>query len=100
MIDKMTTLPAKGITIHGTMTPEFKQILTPEALDFIALLARTFEPQRQALLSKRVQRQAELDAGQMPDFLAETESIRNDSSWHIAPVPAELEDRRVEITGP
>jgi malate synthase len=100
MIDKMKILPAKGITIHGTMTPEFEQILTPEAMDFIALLARTFEPQRQALLLKRVQRQAELDAGKMPDFLAETESIRNDSSWRIAPIPAELEDRRVEITGP
>lgn len=100
MTEKTTILPAKGVTIHGTITPEFAEILTPEAIDFVALLARAFEPQRQALLQKRVQRQAELDAGKMPDFLAETESIRNDSSWRIAPIPADLQDRRVEITGP
>jgi malate synthase len=100
MTEKTTILPAKGVTIHGAITPEFAEILTPEAIDFVALLARAFEPQREELLLKRVQRQAELDAGKMPNFLAETESIRNDSSWRIAPIPADLQDRRVEITGP
>ena len=100
MTEKTTISPAKGITIHGNITPEFAQILTPEAIDFVALLARTFEPRRKELLLKRAQRQAELDAGKMPDFLAETASIRNDSSWHIAPIPEDLQDRRVEITGP
>jgi malate synthase len=100
MTEKTTISPAKGITIHGAITPEFAEILTPEAMDFVALLARAFEPQREELLRKRVQRQADLDAGKMPDFLPETESIRSDSSWRIAPIPAELQDRRVEITGP
>ena len=100
MTEKTKIIPAKGVTIHGAITPEFAEILTPEAMDFVALLARTFEPQREELLLKRVQRQAELDAGKLPDFLAETASIRNDSSWRIAPIPADLQDRRVEITGP
>jgi malate synthase len=100
MTEKTTISPAKGITITGEMTPEFAAILTPEAMDFVALLARAFQPQREELLLKRVQRQADLDAGKMPDFLPETEAIRNDSSWRIAPVPADLQDRRVEITGP
>jgi malate synthase len=100
MTEKTTISPAKGITINGEITSEFAEILTPEAMDFVALLARAFQPQREELLLKRVKRQADLDAGKMPDFLPETESIRNDSSWRVAPVPADLQDRRVEITGP
>ena len=92
------TLPA-GINIVTDITPEQTAILTNEALTFIGELARKFEPVRQSLLQKRVQRQAELDAGKYPDFLAETAIVRT-GEWSIAPVPAELQDRRVEITGP
>jgi malate synthase A len=89
----------EGVTILGTVTPDFAAILTPDALDFIAQLARTFEPQRQALLQQRQQRQAILDTGKLPDFLPETAHIR-DGEWIIHPVPADIQDRRVEITGP
>jgi malate synthase len=95
----MSTYPA-GIEITGEITPAFAEILTPEAVEFVAKLAREFEPRRQALLQRRAERQAELDAGKMPDFLSETEHIRNDSSWSGPPIPADLQDRRTEITGP
>ena len=88
-----------GINITAAVTPEQSGILTTGALTFIAELARKFEPVRKTLLVRRVQRQAELDAGKLPDFLAETAAVRN-SNWIIAPVPAELLDRRVELTGP
>jgi len=88
-----------GINITALVTPEQSGILTSEALIFIAELARKFEPVRLSLLKRRVQRQAELDAGKLPDFLSETATVRN-SDWSIAPVPAELFDRRVELTGP
>src|SRR5712692_8336494 len=89
----------ESIQITGTITPEFAEILTPEAMNFVATLSRAFASRREELLQRRVQRQAEIDAGKMPDFLPETEHIRN-SEWTIAPVPADLQDRRVEITGP
>jgi malate synthase len=92
------TYPA-GIDINATVTTEQSSILTPAALEFIAGLARKFEPVRQALLQRREQRQAELDAGKHPDFLADTAHVRS-SDWTISPVPDELLDRRVEITGP
>jgi malate synthase len=91
-------LPA-GMQITAEITPAFAEILTPEALAFVAQLARTFEGRRQALLQRRVERQAELDAGTTPDFLPETAAIRN-SDWVVAPIPPDLQDRRVEITGP
>lgn len=90
---------AEGIEVRATVTPEFAEILTPEALSFVAALARKFEGRRQELLQRRVQRQAEIDAGKLPDFLPETEHIRN-GAWTIAPLPDDLQDRRVEITGP
>jgi len=90
---------AQGIEIHAEVTPEFAEILTPEAMSFVATLARAFETRREELLAKREQRQAELDAGQKPDFLAETAHIRQ-GTWTVAPIPADLQDRRVEITGP
>jgi malate synthase len=92
------TYPA-GIAILASVTPEQSGILTPEALVFIAELARKFETVRLSLLERRILRQAELDAGKLPDFLPETAFVRN-GDWTIAPVPAELLDRRVEITGP
>ncbi|MGC2047765.1 MAG: malate synthase A [Gallionella sp.] len=92
------TYPA-GIAITAPVTPEQSSILTPEALTFIAELARRFEPVRLSLLERRIKRQAELDAGKLPDFLPETVAVRN-GDWTIAAVPSELSDRRVEITGP
>ncbi|HLQ10638.1 MAG TPA: malate synthase A, partial [Ktedonobacteraceae bacterium] len=89
----------KSIEITGETTPEFAEILTPEAMSFVATLVRAFRDRREELLQRRVQRQAEIDAGKMPDFLPETEHIRK-SDWTIAPVSADLQDRRVEITGP
>jgi len=88
-----------GVTISGELTPAFEKILTPEALHFVAKLVRQFSGSREALLKQRIDRQAEFDAGKKPDFLPETEHIRK-GAWTIAPVPDDLQDRRVEITGP
>src|SRR3989440_8103678 len=89
----------EGIEIRGPITAEFAEILTPEAMAFVARLVRTFSGRREKLLQRRVQRQAEIDAGKMPDSLPETERIRQ-GSWTVAPIPDDLQDRRVEITGP
>jgi len=89
----------QGVTISGRITPEFAQILTPEAIEFVAKLHRQFETRRQELLARRAARQKEFDAGKLPGFLAETKSIR-ESDWRVAPQPRDLLDRRVEITGP
>ncbi|GAB4216503.1 MAG: malate synthase A [Roseiflexaceae bacterium] len=89
----------EGMTIQGELTPAFAEILTPEALAFVATLCRAFEPRRQELLARRAQRQAELDAGVLPDFLPETAAVRA-GDWTAAPIPVDLQDRRVEITGP
>jgi malate synthase len=94
------TLP-KGVVIAGKVTStEQTEILSPAALEFVATLHRTFNSRRVSLLRARVARQAELDAGKLPDFLKETEPIRNDPSWLGAPPSPGLTDRRVEITGP
>ncbi len=95
---KNTSYP-DGISILGPVTPEYAEILTPQAIAFVAKLAREFGPTRKALLRRRAERQAELDAGKLPDFLPETAHIRA-SDWKVAPIPADLQDRRVEITGP
>ncbi len=76
-----------------------EQVLTPEAVRFLASLARTFEPRRQALLRARIERQAQLAAGTTPAFLDATADIRN-ADWTVATIPHDLTDRRVEITGP
>ena len=89
-----------GIEITGEMRPEYDSILTADAIDFLAGLARKFTSRRDALLEARGERQAAIDAGQLPDFLPATAAIRDDPSWRVAPVPADLQDRRVEITGP
>jgi malate synthase len=88
-----------GIEITGRITPEYAEILTPEAVAFAAKLQRAFGDRRSKLLARRAQRQAELDAGKLPDFLPETRAIR-EGAWTCAPVPADIVDRRVEITGP
>lgn len=87
------------LKVTGHVTPEYATILTNDALTFIAALVTRFEPRRQELLARRVERQKQLDLGVMPDFLAETAEIRR-SDWQVAPTPADLQDRRVEITGP
>jgi malate synthase len=88
-----------GIEIHGRMTPEFRQILSDDALSFVAKLHRAFESRRQELLAKRQARQKDFDAGKLPDFLPATKEIR-ESEWKICDQPKDLLDRRVEITGP
>src|SRR5690606_7148968 len=88
-----------GIEIRGDMMPGFDEILTPEALAFIAELQRAFNDRRLALLQRRAERQQAIDAGEMPDFLPETAEIRT-ADWTVAPIPPDLMDRRVEITGP
>ncbi|MGL4973800.1 MAG: malate synthase A, partial [Bosea sp. (in: a-proteobacteria)] len=88
-----------GITIKGAMSPRFDEILTPEALAFVADLHRRFNETRKRLLALRAERQKRFDAGETPDFLAETKHIR-EGDWKVAPIPADLTDRRVEITGP
>jgi malate synthase len=96
---KMSEKFPGGVEIHGHITSEFAQVLTPEAVAFVAKLCRRFEPRRQELLAARVARQSAFDTGKMPDFLPETASIRS-SEWTVAPQPADMLDRRVEITGP
>jgi len=88
-----------GIEITGRITPEFAQILTPEAVAFAAKLQRAFGGRRDELLARRAARQSELDAGKLPDFLPETRAIR-EADWVCAPIPGDIVDRRVEITGP
>ena len=95
----MTLATPAGMDIQADILPGYEQILTPEALDLVAKLTRAFEPRRQELLAARVERAKRLDAGERPDFLAETAHIRA-GDWSIAPIPKALECRRVEITGP
>ena len=75
------------------------EVLSSEAVEFVTELSRKFESRRRELLERRVERQREIDAGDLPHFLDETESIRS-RDWKVAPIPADLLDRRVEITGP
>lgn len=91
-------LPA-GMEIMGEISPAYAEILSPEALRFVAELQRRFNPERLRLLQARIDRQASIDAGKLPDFLPETRNIR-EGEWTAAPIPADLQDRRVEITGP
>src|SRR4249919_673880 len=95
----MTFSLPPGVAINAPMHPRFDEILTADALAFVAKLHRAFDARRQELLKARAERQARIDAGQMPDFLPETKAIR-DGDWKIAPLPKALECRRVEITGP
>jgi len=88
-----------GVNITASVSSEFSRVLTPEALAFVGRLERAFGACRREVLQKRSARQAEIDAGKMPDFLPETAHIR-ESEWSVAPIPADLQDRRVEITGP
>ncbi len=95
-----------GVVFHAPISPQFAEILTPEAVAFVAALQREFNGRRIELLERRAQRQAALDAAGQPqglplqfDFLPETAEVRA-ADWRIAPFPPVLADRRVEITGP
>ncbi len=94
-----TPVYGPGIEIAGRVTPEFAQILTPEAVAFFAKLQRAFGGRRDELLVRRGRRQADFDAGKLPDFLPETRAVR-EGDWTCAPYGADIADRRVEITGP
>jgi malate synthase len=97
-MDTNANLPA-GVALRADIPPLCADILTPQALAFVARLHRQFEGRRQELLMKRAARQQEFDTGKLPDFLPETRAIR-ESDWTIAPQPFDMLDRRVEITGP
>ncbi len=88
-----------GVEVLAPLSAAQAEILTPEAIDFIVDLQRTFNTRRKALLDARQERQKRLDAGERPRFLDETREIR-ESEWTVAPLPADILDRRVEITGP
>ncbi len=90
----------RGVAVRGRMGPRYGEILTGEALAFLAELHRHFDRKRRDLLAARAARQRRFDAGELPDFPPDTKSIREDGSWRVASVPADLQDRRVEITGP
>lgn len=88
-----------GVEVEAPLAPEHRQVLTLEAVAFVAELSRAFEPRRRALLEERQRVQQALDAGGTLDFLPGTRAIR-ESAWTVAPIPPDLLDRRVEITGP
>jgi malate synthase len=88
-----------GVQIAGAVQPGYEKVLTPEALSFVAELVRKFGARRTELLAARKVRQAKLDAGERPNFLAETARIR-ESEWTVSKLPDDIQDRRVEITGP
>ncbi len=87
------------IQINAPVSPAYGEILTPETLAFLGALESRFGATRKELLARRVERQRDLSAGRKPDFLAETQAVR-DGAWKVAPIPPGLENRRVEITGP
>jgi malate synthase len=92
-------MPAEDVHIQGEIVEGSKRVLTPEALAFVAELHRAFDDRRRDLLSARRERQQRLLAGELPGFLSETSSVR-DADWTVSPTPADIADRRVEITGP
>jgi malate synthase len=91
--------PRYSYDISGPIRPGYEQVLSPEALEFVANLADKFTSRVSNLLQQRQDVQARLDAGEKLDFLSETTDIRN-SQWSVASLPKDLQDRRVEITGP
>ncbi len=93
------TTQTEAFRIIGQPTESQPRILTPEAIEFLLALHARFEPVRQQRLKERVERQARLDAGEKPQFLESTRATR-EAEWKVAPIPADLRDRRVEITGP
>src|SRR5690606_4035524 len=99
MSQSTATASTSGINIRGKMKPGYDRVLTAEALAFVADLERRFGARRRELLAAREERQKRFDAGELPDFLPETKSIR-EGDWKVASIPQDLLDRRTEITGP
>jgi malate synthase len=89
----------RGVVVRGLLGARYAEILTPEALNFLGELHRRFEETRRQLLVERGDKQRRYDSGALPDFLPETAELR-EREWQVAPIPADLQDRRVEITGP
>src|SRR6266536_5371811 len=95
----MGSVDVRGVELHAPMSGRMQEVLTEDALQFLAGLHREFDGTRRDLLRRRAERQAALDAGGSLNFLDETRDVR-EADWAVAPVPDDLEDRRVEITGP
>jgi malate synthase len=94
-----TTNSLQGVVIRGPMKPGYEKVLTPEAVGFAVELEREFGAERRRLLVRRAEIQQRLDAGWKPAFLPETKALR-DGDWRVAPIPRDIQDRRIEITGP
>ncbi|MBV9947398.1 MAG: malate synthase A [Myxococcales bacterium] len=99
MNEKPTSPKGGGVQVTGAMRPGYERVLTEEAVSFVADLARAFGPRVKELLVRRRERQARLEAGEPFDFVAETAAVRA-ADWTVLPLPGDLLDRRVEITGP
>jgi malate synthase len=97
-VSEQETVP--GVTITVNPASHGEEVLTPAALEFVAGLHRAFDPRRRELLAARAERQVGFDAGELPDYPTDTSEIHKDPSWRVAAAPADLDDRRVEITGP
>ena len=89
-----------GLAIKAPLGPRYTEVLTPAALRFLADLHREFEAGRERILAARAEQQERYDTDALPDFRPETRTIRDDENWRVAPIPGDLQDRRVEITGP
>ncbi len=96
----MSSEPPAGLSVLGDLGAVQDRVLTPAALDFLEQLERRLRAPRLLILAARSERQLDFDQGRLPDFAAESEALRADSGWRVAPAPADLRDRRVEITGP
>jgi malate synthase len=98
----MASLPSvpPGVEVTGEVRERYGEVLTPDALAFLADLHRTFGKRREEILAARAERDADLAAGGTLDFLPDTRAVREDGAWRVAPPAPGLEDRRVEITGP
>jgi malate synthase len=90
----------QGVAIRAPLGARYAEILTPPALRFLAELHRQFEAARERILAARAEQQERYDTGELPDFRSGTKVIRDDPDWRVAPIPQDLQDRRVEITGP
>lgn len=92
-------LSASTLTFTNSFNQQDNRVLTAEAVAFLSELAEKFSAKRRSLLQERLAKQQKIDSGVLPDFISETNSIKNDN-WKIQNIPEDLQDRRVEITGP
>ncbi len=99
MMSLNETLSADGVILNGEISKQYEAVFTPGAIHFVAQLQRRFNKKRLEILGRREDVQERLDAGVRPDFLSETKDLRS-ADWKVAPIPSDLADRRVEITGP